>query len=70
MITDDAAGIAEAMAPHFGISAKDALHIPLSLLGTLDEMADELEWRRRSTASPTGRSKPTVGKRWGRWSAS
>src|SRR5580693_2272884 len=47
MITDDAAGIAEAMAPHFGISAKDALHIPLSLLGTLDEMADELEWRRQ-----------------------
>jgi probable F420-dependent oxidoreductase len=47
MITDDAAGIAEAMAPHFGISAKDALHIPLALLGTLDEMADELEWRRQ-----------------------
>ena len=47
MITDDAAGIAEAMAPHFGISAKDALHIPLALLGTLDEMAEELEWRRQ-----------------------
>jgi probable F420-dependent oxidoreductase len=46
MITDDAAGIAEAMAPHFGIEAVDALHIPLALLGTLDEMADELRWRR------------------------
>jgi probable F420-dependent oxidoreductase len=46
MITDDAGGIAEAMAPHFGISTDDALHIPLALLGTLDEMAEELEWRR------------------------
>jgi probable F420-dependent oxidoreductase len=46
MITDDAAGVAEAMAPHFGISADDALHIPLALLGTLDEMIEELQWRR------------------------
>ncbi len=46
MITDDATGIAEAMAPHFGISAGDARHIPLALLGTLDEMIEELEWRR------------------------
>jgi probable F420-dependent oxidoreductase len=47
MITDDAAGIAEAMAPSFGIPADDALHVPLALLGTLDEMAEELEWRRQ-----------------------
>jgi probable F420-dependent oxidoreductase len=47
MITDEAAGMAEAMAPHFGISTNDALHIPLALLGTLDEMAEELEWRRQ-----------------------
>jgi probable F420-dependent oxidoreductase len=47
MITDDAAGIAEAMAPHFGISAEEVRHIPLALLGTLDDMAEELEWRRR-----------------------
>ncbi len=46
MLTDDAAGIAEAMAPHFGISTEDALHIPLALLGTLDEMQAELQWRR------------------------
>jgi hypothetical protein len=46
MITDDAAGVAEAMAPHFGISTDDALHIPLALLGTLDQMVEELEWRR------------------------
>jgi len=47
MITDDATGIAEAMAPHFDISPHDALHIPLALLGTLDEMAEELQWRRQ-----------------------
>jgi probable F420-dependent oxidoreductase len=47
MITDEAAGMAEAMAPHFGISADDALHIPVALLGTLDEMTEELEWRRQ-----------------------
>jgi probable F420-dependent oxidoreductase len=47
MITDDAVGIAEAMAPHFGIGADDALHIPLALLGTLDEMVEELQWRRQ-----------------------
>jgi probable F420-dependent oxidoreductase len=46
MITDDAAGIAEAMAPAFGISADDALHVPLALLGTLDEMGEELQRRR------------------------
>jgi probable F420-dependent oxidoreductase len=46
MITDDASGIAGAMAPHFGISTDEVLHIPLALLGTLDEMAEELEWRR------------------------
>jgi probable F420-dependent oxidoreductase len=46
MVTDDAAGVAEAMAPHFGIDPADALHVPLALLGTLGEMADELEWRR------------------------
>jgi probable F420-dependent oxidoreductase len=47
MITDDAAAIAEAMAPAFGIEPADALHVPGVLLGTLDEMAEELRWRRR-----------------------
>jgi probable F420-dependent oxidoreductase len=46
LVTDDAAGVADAMAPHFGIDPADALHVPLALLGTLEEMADELEWRR------------------------
>jgi probable F420-dependent oxidoreductase len=47
MITDDAAGMAGAMAPHFGVEPADALHVPLALLGTLDEMVAELEWRRQ-----------------------
>ena len=46
MITDDAGGIVEAMAPHFGIDVDEALHVPGMLLGTLDEMVDELQWRR------------------------
>jgi probable F420-dependent oxidoreductase len=46
MITDDAKEMAAAMAPHFGIDTDDALHVPLALLGTLDEMTEELQWRR------------------------
>ena len=48
MVTDDAQGMADAMAPSFGLDPKDALHIPLALIGTLDEMAEELEWRREN----------------------
>jgi probable F420-dependent oxidoreductase len=46
MITDEADGIFEAMAPHFGVSKEDVRHVPLALLGTLDEMVEELQWRR------------------------
>jgi len=46
MVTDDAAGLAGQMGPAFGIDAADALHVPLALIGTLDEMVEELEWRR------------------------
>ena len=46
MLTDDAQGLASQMAPAFGIDPADALHVPLALIGTLDEMAEELEWRR------------------------
>jgi hypothetical protein len=46
MVTDDAQGLASQMAPAFGIDPADALHVPLALVGTLDEMAEELEWRR------------------------
>jgi probable F420-dependent oxidoreductase len=46
MLTDDAKSIAEAMAPNFGISAEEALHVPLCLIGTTDWIVDELRWRR------------------------
>jgi probable F420-dependent oxidoreductase len=46
MVTDDAKGLASQMAPAFGLDPDDALHVPLALVGTLDEMAEELEWRR------------------------
>jgi probable F420-dependent oxidoreductase len=46
MITDEADSIFEAMAPHFGVSKEDVRHVPLALLGTLDQMVEELEWRR------------------------
>jgi probable F420-dependent oxidoreductase len=46
MITDDAPSIAQAMGPTFGIDPADALHVPVTLIGTLDEMVEELQWRR------------------------
>ena len=46
MVTDDAQGLADQMGPAFGIDPADALHVPLALIGTLEEMAEELEWRR------------------------
>ncbi len=46
VVTDDADGLVEAMAPSFGIDPTDARHIPLALIGTLDEMIEELHWRR------------------------
>ena len=46
IITDDAHTIVDAMAPTFGIDPSDALHVPLALIGTLEEMVEELRWRR------------------------
>jgi len=46
LVTDDPSSIAEAMAPAFGISPDEALHVPYTLIGTLDWMADELVRRR------------------------
>ncbi len=46
IVTDDAPGLAAQMAPAFGIDPADALHVPVALAGTLDEMAEELRWRR------------------------
>ena len=47
MITDDGQGVVDAMAPAFGLDPADALHVPLALIGTLDEMVEELQWRRQ-----------------------
>jgi probable F420-dependent oxidoreductase len=46
MITDDAQKIGEGMAGHFGVSAEEALHVPICLVGTVDWMIDELQRRR------------------------
>jgi probable F420-dependent oxidoreductase len=46
ILTEDAQKVADSMAPSFGIDPKDALHVPLALVGTLDDMAEELQWRR------------------------
>jgi probable F420-dependent oxidoreductase len=46
IVTDDRQKIVDSMAPTFGIDPADALHIPLALIGTLDEMVEELQWRR------------------------
>jgi probable F420-dependent oxidoreductase len=46
IITDEAQNIADAMAPTFGLDPSDALHVPVALIGTLDEMVEELRWRR------------------------
>ena len=45
-VTDDARGLAEAMAPGFGVSADDALAAAIALVGTVDEVCDILERRR------------------------
>jgi probable F420-dependent oxidoreductase len=46
MVTDDPRKIIDAMAPTLGIEPDDALHMPLALLGSVDDMIDELRWRR------------------------
>jgi probable F420-dependent oxidoreductase len=46
MVTDDRRSIADAMAAHFGIDPAEVPHVPLALVGTVDEMVEELEWRR------------------------
>jgi probable F420-dependent oxidoreductase len=46
LVTDDAAKIAAGMAGAFGVSAEEALHVPICLVGTVDWMVDELQRRR------------------------
>ena len=45
-ITDDAKGIAEMMAPGFGISAEEGLNSGVACVGTVDEVCDLLARRR------------------------
>jgi probable F420-dependent oxidoreductase len=47
LFTDDSKSIAEAMAPAFGVAAEAALHVPAVLIGTVDSMVEELQWRRQ-----------------------
>lgn len=46
VLTDDRQSLADGMAPGLGIDPADALHLPLALVGTVEEMEEELEWRR------------------------
>ncbi len=46
LVTDDRDTVLEAMAPRFGIPPAEAGHVPAILIGTLAQMAEELEWRR------------------------
>jgi probable F420-dependent oxidoreductase len=47
VITDKAHSVAESLAPVFGVETDDVLHVPLALIGTLEEMELELQWRRK-----------------------
>lgn len=48
MISDDREAVANEMAPLFGISAQDALDSPHALVGTVDQIVDEVRrWRDR-----------------------
>ena len=46
IVTDDREGMAERMAPGFGMSASDVLASPHALIGTIDQMAETLQQRR------------------------
>jgi probable F420-dependent oxidoreductase len=46
VFTEDPMSVAGAMAPAFGISPEDAMHVPVGLMGTVDSMVEELQWRR------------------------
>ncbi len=46
VITDDAAGTAEMMAPAFGLDPADVHDYPIAWIGTVDEIVDRLQERR------------------------
>lgn len=47
VITHDGPSVAQSLAPAFSMSADEVLHVPLALIGTLEEMEEELRWRRQ-----------------------
>jgi hypothetical protein len=46
MVTDDVKPVADGMATVFGVTPEEALHVPVTLLGSVDAMCDELRRRR------------------------
>jgi probable F420-dependent oxidoreductase len=50
MVTDDRQSLIDAMAPTFGLDPSDAVHVPLALIGTLEQIEEELQWRREHYA--------------------
>jgi probable F420-dependent oxidoreductase len=47
MVTDDRAGVIEAMAPGFGLTPAQAADTPHALIGSVDEICDQLVERRQ-----------------------
>ncbi|HVE93105.1 MAG TPA: TIGR03621 family F420-dependent LLM class oxidoreductase [Actinomycetota bacterium] len=47
-VTDDRPGVAAMLAPAFGLSPEQALEVPFALVGTTDEIADDLRARREA----------------------
>jgi probable F420-dependent oxidoreductase len=48
MLTDDRKAIAESMGATFGLSPDEAIRsVPITLVGTVDQMCEDLEWRRQ-----------------------
>ncbi len=46
--TDDRQSIVDAMAPAMGLDPSEALHVPLALVGSIEQMEEELHWRREN----------------------
>jgi probable F420-dependent oxidoreductase len=46
MVTEDRDGVAQAMAGGFGLSAEAALEVPQALVGTVDQIVEDLQRRR------------------------
>lgn len=45
-VTSDRQSLIESLAPSFGLDPTDAVHVPLALVGTEEEIEEELHWRR------------------------